>query len=343
MGPGTYLSGLGHVGLVGWLVFGAGFTPRPQVPEITPVTIVSPAVFDPVLAAPQPTAIQEQPAELEPTPVAAETQTPTAQDPDTAPPRVDPVDSEPAPSLDAVPVTDPTPAVEPSLGPPDLTLTSSVRPKPRPAVRVTNENTAGEDTPTTADPVTATVDADTAPAADPVDVETPPTATASEIVTEAETPSGAPTSSKRPNARPAPQVAQEEPAQDDNGEALAAALAEALSGAEEPAPPAPLTAAELQGLQLQMHCWNVGSLSTDALATKIVVAVELTRDARPVPSSIQLVEVLEGSQSGADQAFEAAKRGILECGASGFDLPDEKFPLWRRLELVFNPESMRAK
>lgn len=213
-----------------------------------------------------------------------------------------------------------------------------MRPVPRPAERVADQDVEGETDPT------ATV----------AEVADAQVATATEIVTDAQTPSGAPTTAPRPQARPvrtaaatpAPETTPTaDPApQAADDSAVAAALAEAMAGGSQtPAAPEPLTSAELQGLQLQMHCWNVGSLSTDALASKIVVAVDLTRDGRPVPSSIQLIETLEGTRVGADQAFEAARRGILECGAEGFDLPTEKYEFWRSLELVFNPESMRAK
>ena len=45
----------------------------------------------------------------------------------------------------------------------------------------------------------------------------------------------------------------------------------------------------------------------------------------------------------ARQAFEAARRAIIRCGAQGFDLPREKYDHWRDIEMVFNPEKMRIK
>jgi hypothetical protein len=50
-----------------------------------------------------------------------------------------------------------------------------------------------------------------------------------------------------------------------------------------------------------------------------------------------------GSEAGARQAFEAARRAIIRCGATGFPLPPEKYDQWRSIEMVFNPERMRIK
>ncbi|MDZ4134880.1 MAG: energy transducer TonB, partial [Paracoccaceae bacterium] len=45
----------------------------------------------------------------------------------------------------------------------------------------------------------------------------------------------------------------------------------------------------------------------------------------------------------ARQAYEAARRAIIRCGATGFKLPAEKYDQWRNIEMVFNPEKMRIK
>ena len=36
-------------------------------------------------------------------------------------------------------------------------------------------------------------------------------------------------------------------------------------------------------------------------------------------------------------AFEAGRRAILRCQRSGYDLPEEKYPLWKRMEITFDP------
>ena len=176
------------------------------------------------------------------------------------------------------------------------------------------------------------------------------------IVTEAEeVEEYAPASSMRPRARPARpvRVAEEprdetprepEPQADPVADAVAAAVAEA----NEPQPAAPsgppLTGGEKDALRVAVsQCWNVGSLSTDALATTVVVAVSMADTGVPDTGSIRMVSFSGGSEAGARQAFEAARRAIIRCGARGFPLPVEKYSQWRDIEMTFNPEGMQFR
>ena len=126
-----------------------------------------------------------------------------------------------------------------------------------------------------------------------------------------------------------------------------AALAEALGGTtSEPTAPTgpPLSAGEKDALRVAVSsCWNVGSLSSEALRTTVVVTVSMTPDARPVTSSIRMASSSGGSGAAADQAFEAARRAIIRCGAKGYNLPSEKYGQWQEIEMTFNPERMRIK
>ena len=56
-----------------------------------------------------------------------------------------------------------------------------------------------------------------------------------------------------------------------------------------------------------------------------------------------MIDFTDGSEAAARQAFEAARRAIIRCGASGFPLPAEKYEQWREMELVFNPNGMRLR
>jgi len=189
----------------------------------------------------------------------------------------------------------------------------------------------------------------------------PPEAT-TEIVTEAEQETAAPRKSPRPTARPRRQAAvaaTETPAETaeppvetpDQSAAIAAALAEAVAAAEAPPSPAGglsggggLTAREKDAFRLAIsRCWNVGSLSSEALRVTVTVAVTFTEDGRPVADSIRMISADGGSGRAARRAFEAARRAVIRCGASGYDLPPEKYADWREVELVFNPERMRIK
>lgn len=172
---------------------------------------------------------------------------------------------------------------------------------------------------------------------------------------------GAPTVSKRPATRPSrPQPApqpeqtrtatetQQAPAQDTErsqavDDAVAAALGQA--GASQPAPSGPpLTGGEQEALRLAVsQCWSVGSLSSAALATTVVVGVSMTPDGRPQTNSIRLVSWSGGDQSAAQQAFDAARRAIIRCGQQGYPLPTEKYEQWRDIEMTFNPEKMQYR
>jgi hypothetical protein len=176
------------------------------------------------------------------------------------------------------------------------------------------------------------------------------------IVTEAdEVATLAPVRSPRPPAqrpqppKPTPEpVAQErpEPATDTTA-AVNDALTEALStpapATDVPTGP-PLSAGEKDALRVAVsNCWNVGSLSSDALATTVVISVGLTPDGKPQTDTIRLLSSSGGSDTAARQAFETARRAIIRCGASGFDLPADKYSQWREIEMTFNPERMRIK
>jgi hypothetical protein len=210
--------------------------------------------------------------------------------------------------------------------------------------------------------------------------EAAPEEATTEIVTEAtETEavaSLAPTSSARPRSKPARAAAAPEPAAEaaepaaapapvaENTEpaaatpqtdAVAEALAEALaaesnpagtpaaSGETAPAGP-PLTSGEKDALRVAVQaCWNVGSLSSEALQTTVTVGVTVAQSGVPDAGSIRMLGYEGGSDASAKQAYEAGRRAIIRCGASGFKLPVEKYDQWRDMEIVFNPEGMRMK
>tara|TARA_R110002126_G_scaffold95980_1_gene224972 strand:- start:124 stop:387 length:264 start_codon:yes stop_codon:yes gene_type:complete len=87
----------------------------------------------------------------------------------------------------------------------------------------------------------------------------------------------------------------------------------------------------------------VGSLSTDALRVTVMVGVTMKQDATPDAGTIRLLEASGGNDAATQQAFEAARRALIRCGADGFALPAEKYAQWRDIEIVFNPEKMRIK
>ena len=366
MHTGHYISGTGHLLLLGWLAFGDVFAAEPLPFEARDVSVISGAEYEALLAANRPpSSVVEvaQPADPEiepdvPVPPVSEqpeteletpaiTQTPEAE----TPPDV----SEIAPLPPRTEVTDTAPVLDqpPSDLAVDVPDVSDVA-VPEAADRIAPEAVAQPDPEALPDPVEqeAVAENETGDSPqEPADA-TAPEAAATEIVTEAEQPARTIERSLRPpSQRPVAPVRTAAPApsqdQTETDDAVNAALSEALSGTEDrddiPLGP-PLSAGEKDSLRVAVSsCWNVGSLSTDALSTTVVVKVSMSQDGKPIVPSISMASFSGGSEAAAKQAFEAARRAIIRCGARGYDLPVEKYGQWRDIEMTFNPERMRIK
>lgn len=373
---GILISGLGHAGLLGWLFFGPVFSAEPLPFEDVEVSVISGEDFAALLQ-PEPEATVVEPAPVveppvapepvptpEPEPVQPVPEEPIVEAP--TPPQEPPSDPDPAPDTSQItplPQTEVTPEAPADPQPPvvnDQTVLlppSSLRPKARPSERIAPEAVA----PSAPDVAVAkqvqdavTEDAEGTTEAEAQD-QTAPEDAATEIVTEAETPSGAPEKSLRPKSRPnrpAPvETATEEtpkpeaPVEDTS---VASALQQALDGAVDPEPQVatgpPLTRGEKDALVVAVgNCWNVGSLSTDALNVTVTIGFSMEQDAKPVSGSIRLITSEGGSGDAVQRAFDAARRAVLRCGARGYGLPVEKYEQWKEIEITFNPERMRIK
>lgn len=364
---GHYISGAGHIGLIGWLLFGTGFATEPLPFEVTNVSVVTSEDFAALVDRAQPpesTVDVEAPAVPEPiTPEVPEA--PAQPDPE---PVVDPIpepEPAPVPNSDTAPVPDvtppapplpepePLPAVEPApVLPPVAKLPRGVRPVPRPAPRVATipveapepDATVAQETQTA---VTPEPD-QTAAEVEPEKETTAPEEAATEIVTEAEDePANSPlTSSLRPQARPSRPSA--EPDKPSRSDAVADALAQALAGGTttpEPDVPIgpPLSAGEVDGLRLSVQaCWVV-DVGSQAANVTVTVAISLDRDGRVKSNSIKLVSSSGGTGGVVDSAFNSARRAILRCQEDGYELPTEKYDQWKDIEMTFNPEMMRLR
>jgi hypothetical protein len=365
---GWYISGIAHAGLLVVLLVGGLFA-RERVAEVSvaDVSVISEAEYAAlVLREPEPEVDADVTAPIAPE---ADTATPdipeTDRAPEVQPPDVtDAPDSpEPVPETPediVVPQAEVTTNVPAVVAPPTLEDGDQIAPQatPAPAPRVAPDPSpmpepeaesapeVVEETAPVAEPEAETVVEETDSAA--------PEAATTEIVTEAETPEEvAPTESIRPRSRPPRPVRQAEkqepaetpaPREDAVEDAVAAALAEQTKPAPPVASGPPLTSGEKDALRVAVQqCWNVGSLSTDALRTTVVVAVSMAQDGKPNTGSIRMVSFEGGTEGAARQAYEAARRAIIRCGASGFDLPVEKYDQWRDIEMTFNPERMRIK
>lgn len=368
MNTGQVISGIGHAGLIGWVLFGGTFQSEPLPFEVTEVSVISTEAFEALMASgPAPdsateVALPEQP-EVAPDPVetptpddtvATETPAPTVQPEAEVPPETPA--PQPEPEIADVSPEQPQP-LEQAVLVPEI----APRPIPRPSERVAPEAVAPPPEDVAPDAVEQQAVTEDKGADTPAEEQqaTAPEEAATEIVTEAETPSNAPKTSPRPPsvrpsapvrtaepATPAPETpARQTPAPAPTDEAVNDALREALGGGAEDVPQGPpLTAGEKDALRVAVSsCWNVGSLSTEALGTTVVVVVDMTPDAKPVTSSIRLASSSGGSAAAANQAFEAARRAIIRCTRDGYGLPAEKYGQWKEIEMTFNPERMRIK
>ncbi len=374
MQTGTKISGAAHIVLVGVAVFGGAFKSEPLPLEVREVSVISAEQFAAMSAQRVPPDVAVEPAALiRPDP---DTDTPaiTAQT-DTAPEQATP-EQVAAPEADVQPEQlpdQPPPEAEatdtaPVLEPPQPELVAlPPDPAPRPVARPVDRVAP---VPVAPPPPDATPDEVVTPQVNPdqgADTpQEPAEATAPEeandrIVTEVDdTARLAPTRSLRPPARPerraTPTPATPIPAAstpdttnpNSTRNAVNDALAEALgeSGAQAtPAPVGPpLTGGEKDALRVAVSsCWNVGSLSSAALQTTVVVGVSMTPEGKPVTSSIRMLTSSGGPDAAAKQAYEAARRAIIRCGSKGYDLPPEKYAQWQEIEMTFNPERMRIK
>lgn len=371
--PGLVVSGIGHVGLLTWLVIGWGLNQEPLPFETMDVSVVSSAEYaalvnrgnpqvdpaDPVaLTQPEtdvpPQVTQEQPVTQSvpdaPPAVPADEVPPQALEPVPPPAQIeDTVPVLEAPTLPAPPVVPDAPAAE---DPPQAEVAPRVAPEAAPAP------------PLNAD-VAPQVQQDSAPTAQEAEVvedtqeATAPEQAAAEIVTEAERPSGAVATAVRPPARPVRAAVAEvepdpEPAPTDAApqdttldDLLADVAAEpapqpaAQETAGDPGPP--MTGGERDAFRVAVQgCWVV-DVGSQAASVTVTIAFSLGRDGRVVGSQVEMVSNSGGSNAAVTAAFDAARRAVLRCQSTGFPLPAEKYEQWRNVEMTFNPTEMRIR
>jgi len=358
--------------LLGWAALGGWFQPEPASFEVQEVSLISAEEFARLSQQRQAPELALDASVLAPPEESAapEVSVPPVRRPapEEAPERpAPPPEPTPDPVVEDVPEVEPDPIVPetpPEVEPPVETAVI-LPPQPEapqllPVDRVAPVPVAPPEPDVAVDDVAQPEVAPEEGAKAPQEVQeaTAPEAATDRIVTEEnqaeEQVVTAPSRSVRPQSRPQRQVAeapeQPAPAPDAPVErsAVEDALAAALAGgadveAPEPAGP-PLTSGEKDALRVAVsQCWNVGSLSSDALRTTVVVGVSLAQDGKPDTGSIRMLSSTGGSAAAAKQAYEAARRAIIRCGSRGFQLPPDKYAHWRDIEMTFNPERMRIK
>ena len=91
------------------------------------------------------------------------------------------------------------------------------------------------------------------------------------------------------------------------------------------------------------RCFNVKAVGMSVSETSILVDFSIFLDGKPDRNSIELISFEVGSEEDARKLFDTAKRAILRCGISGYDLPREKYDYWQRVQAKFNSKGMQLK
>lgn len=105
----------------------------------------------------------------------------------------------------------------------------------------------------------------------------------------------------------------------------------------------PITAERMLGFRDQLSaCWaiNVDSPAADIVVT---LGLELNRDGTVDANSIVLISHSGGTSSDVRLAFAAARRAVLRCQKGGYNLPPEKYELWRKVEITFDPNIIKRQ
>ena len=366
--PGMYISAVGHLGLIGWLLLGWGMQSQPLPMQIMDVSVMSGEEFEQMMAArtpvpgdAPPTAPVQPQIDLAPPPPAVE----TPPEPAPLPKPVETPMSEalppPAPEMPPADVTDAAPAAPapPEMPVPAPDLPPSDDPTQAPANRIAS-------TPVAPPPPDAQIsdiareavvpdETATAEVAVPEQQATAPEQTATEIVIADERPRGAVERSLRPIARPArpaspaaaaaPQTATEPaPAPvPDTSDAVADALAAAVAASAAPAVQAgpPMTGTERDSFRIAVNsCWNV---DPGSVAARVIVEIGFTLNRDGTLDGEPRLLSSDGDQSATSTAFEAARRAILRCQRGGYQLPAEKYDQWREVVITFDPSGMRLR
>jgi hypothetical protein len=377
---GIYISGFGHIALLGWLLIG-GFVlsqRKPPTMTVSSVSIISSAAFEaltsnaPVLDS---SVGQPQPPKID-------AKSPGRPARDNAP-RLPGAGAavkmqEPSPSPDLSAVTSsiktkaqtvlsdlPNPSAPDTPGVTLLTPTDPLAARDNAGIKVPDRLAIM----TPPEPASPRVDTTPAPAPDPSAEKSPvtrkatvpdPAATKSVPKTTAKAPDQAstriipesistakplaPVRSSRPKGRPVG-LAKRANTASQIEQALAAAQVGGKSGAvATPDAGPPLTSGEKDAIRrIIKACWNVGPLSSEALRVTVTIGFSIDGNGNPQLDTVRLISNTGGSNSAVNQAYGAARRTILRCGAKAFELTAQKYDHWRDIEMTFNPEKMRIK
>ena len=98
-----------------------------------------------------------------------------------------------------------------------------------------------------------------------------------------------------------------------------------------------LTISEIKNFKNSIEkCWILPA-NDKAAQVSLTIAVSLDKRGRIEVDSLRLLEASEAPSKFVKEAFRSVKRAVLRCGVNGYNLPANKYPHWKNLELVFKP------
>jgi hypothetical protein len=106
--------------------------------------------------------------------------------------------------------------------------------------------------------------------------------------------------------------------------------------------PEPLTDEDRRRVARQISsCWVVDNRA-DWSKVSVTVRVNLDSDGK-VRGDVELIDYSGGDDVTARGAFEAARRAILRCQSSGYNLPVESHEEWESSTIAFDANTMRVQ
>ena len=83
-------------------------------------------------------------------------------------------------------------------------------------------------------------------------------------------------------------------------------------------------------------CW-VLDRSKKYSRISVILGVSFDHKGNPVSDSIYLVSASEGNSRDVQIAYRSARTAIKRCVGDGYDLPEDKYEIWKQIEIQFIP------
>jgi len=83
-------------------------------------------------------------------------------------------------------------------------------------------------------------------------------------------------------------------------------------------------------------CWFIEH-SKKYSKISVTLGVSFDRKGTPLSDSIYLISSSEGNSNDIKMAYRSALRAIFLCAGDGYDLPHDKYNVWKQMEIAFIP------